>query len=230
MTIKQNIKVAVDAVVFGYTNNELQILLIKQKFGAQKNKWALPGGFVKEEEPLTHAVTRELQEETGVKASYLEQLYTFGDDVHRDQRARVISIAYLALINPRNYNLEANTDASDAQWYNISKLPQLAYDHKKIIEQGLTRLRSKIKYEPIGFELLDKEFPFSDLENIYQTILDKQIDRRNFRKKILSFGILNETDKIQSIGSGRPARLYSFNKQKYKSLQKEGLLFDIKLA
>lgn len=230
MKIDQNIKVAVDAVVFGYTDNQLQVLLIKQKYGQQKGNWALPGGFVQNDEPLKEAVLRELKEETGVAVNYLEQLYTFGDDLKRDKRGRVISVAYLALLNPSNYTLNATTDAIDAQWYNIANLPKLAYDHKAIVNEGLKRLKAKIIYQPIGFELLDDLFPFSDLENLYQTILDKKIDRRNFRKKILSFDILKETNKQQSIGSGRPAKLFKFNKARYRSLEKNGFIFDIKLA
>lgn len=230
MSIEQNIKIAVDAVVFGYADNKLQLLLIKQKFGAQKGKWALPGGFVLDKESLTDAVSRELKEETGVTANYLEQLYTFGDDINRDKRGRVITVAYIALLDPNNYTLQASTDAADAQWYAVDELPKLAFDHKLIVEKGLDRLKAKINYQPIGFELLDTLFPFSDLEHLYQTILNKGIDRRNFRKKILSFGILEETDKMQSIGSGRPARLYKFNKKRYQQLEKEGFLFDIKLV
>jgi len=229
MEISQNIKIAVDAIVFGYTKNKLQILLIQPKFGKNTNKWALPGGFVKDTETLDQSVVRELKEETGVTANYLEQLYTFSA-INRDERARVISVAYLALINPKNYQLKADTDAKDAQWFEINQLPQLAFDHKAIIEKGLARLRAKISYQPIGFELLDKQFPFSDLENLYQTILDQKIDRRNFRKKLLSFGFLQETDEYQKIKSGRPAKLFTFNKLKYKTLEAKGLHFEIKFA
>lgn len=227
MNIIQNIKVAVDAVVFGYTNNQIQILLIQQKYG--KKKWALPGGFVLDNESLNEAVLRELKEETGVKANYLEQLYSFGD-VHRDERLRVVSIAFLALINPKNYHLKADTDAKDAQWFNVSEIPELAFDHKKIIEKGMERLQAKINYQPIGFELLNKQFPFSDLEHLYQTILNKKIDRRNFRKKLLSFDLLKETNKIHKNKSGRPAKLFEFNQKKYKELEEKGFHFEIKFA
>ncbi len=229
MKVNQQILVAVDAVVFGYSGNKIQILLIKQKFGIKKNRWALPGGFVKDKENLDEAVLRELKEETGVKANYLEQLYTFGA-VHRDKRSRVISISYLALINPNNYKLKADTDALDAQWYDLDDIPNLAFDHQDIIKTGIERLKAKINYQPIGFELLNTNFPFSDLENLYQTILGKQIDRRNFRKKLLSFGILQETTKFQKIGSGRPAKLFRFNKKKYKELEQKGFHFEIKFA
>ena len=229
MKITQNIKVAVDAVVFGYYNNKLKILLIQQKFGSSANKWALPGGFVKDNETLEHAVIRELYEETGVKTNYLEQLYTFGE-INRDERARIITIAYIALINPKNYSLKADTDAKDAKWFDVKNIPSLAFDHKDIITIGLERLKAKINYQPIGFELLNSKFPFSDLENLYQTILDKKIDRRNFRKKLLSFGILQETNEIQKKESGRPAKLFKFNKQKYREIQKKGFHFEIKFA
>jgi len=229
MKITQNIKVAVDAVVFGYYNNKLKILLIQQKFGSSANKWALPGGFVKDNETLEHAVIRELYEETGVKTNYLEQLYTFGE-INRDERARIITIAYIALINPKNYSLSADTDAKDAKWFDVKNIPALAFDHKDIITIGLERLKAKINYQPIGFELLNSKFPFSDLENLYQTILDKKIDRRNFRKKLLSFGILQETNEIQKKESGRPAKLFKFNKQKYREIQKKGFHFEIKFA
>lgn len=229
MAIKQNIKVAVDAVVFGYSNNELQILLIQPKSGVYDNKWALPGGFVKDDESLDEAVERELEEETGVTANYLEQLYTFGA-VDRDKRGRNVAIAYLALINPENYTLKADTDVKDARWFAITDLPKLAYDHSDILQKGKDRLKAKINYQPIGFELLDNEFPFSDLENLYQTILNKKIDRRNFRKKIMSFEILKETKKMYKSGSGRPAKLFKFNQVKYKELEREGFHFEVKLV
>jgi len=229
MNINQNIKIAVDAVVFGYTNNQLQVLLIQQKFGIKKDRWALPGGFVLDSETLDEAVVRELKEETSVQANYLEQLYTFGA-INRDKRMRVISVAYLALLNPKSYTIKADTDAKDVQWFNIDDLPNLAFDHSEIVKKGLERLRAKINYQPIGFELLDQMFPFSNLEHLYQTILDKKIDRRNFRKKIMSFNILQETDQMTSSGNGRPAKLFKFNQKKYKELEEKGFHFEIKLA
>jgi 8-oxo-dGTP diphosphatase len=228
MSKTQNIKLAVDAVVFGYQNNELYVLLIKQKFGVSKGKWSLPGGFVLNNESLTSAVERELKEEAGIKVNYLEQLYTFGDDVKRDPRNHTVAVAYFALVNPKKWELKADTDADDAQWYSISNIPKLAYDHQKIVKAGVERLKGKLTYQPIGFDLLDKEFPFSDLEHLYTTILGKEIDRRNFRKKMLSFDIIQETKKMKKVGSGRPAKLFTFNKQKYNALVKEGFHFEIK--
>lgn len=230
MKINQSIKIAVDAIVFGYADNKLNVLLIKQKYGELKNQWALVGGFVKDNETLNDAVNRELQEETGIKVNYLEQLFTFGDKVERDPRFRVISVAYFALVNSTKLVLQADSDAEDAKWFSINELPNLAFDHKEILETAQSRLQSKLTYQPIGFDLLPKEFLFSELENLYCTILEKEIDRRNFRKKILSFGIVEETEKFGNKIKGRPAKLYKFNKLKYNKLVKDGFLFEINFA
>lgn len=226
----QNIKIAVDAVVFGYQSNMLHVLLIQQKFGGQDSYWALPGGLVKEEESLIDAVKRELKEETNVSVNYLEQLYTFGDDINRDSRNRVISVAYIALVDPSKLLLKADTDADEVNWVPISKIPALAFDHNEIITKGLERLKAKLTYQPIGFDLLPHEFLFSELENLYATILQKEIDRRNFRKKMLSFDILEETDTIVMQKAGRPAKLFRFNTVKYNQLVKDGFHFEIKFA
>ena len=226
----QDIKVAVDAVVFGYQQNTLYVLLIQQKFAGQKSYWALPGGLVKDNESLMDAVTRELKEETNVEVNYMEQLYTFGDDLKRDSRNRVISVAYFALIDSSKTNIIADTDADKVQWLPIKEVPQLAFDHNLILQTAIERLKSKLTYQPVGFDLLPKEFLFSDLENLYCTILEKEIDRRNFRKKILSFDIVEETDRFAEKKTGRPARLFRFNSKKYKTLEKEGFLFEIKFA
>jgi 8-oxo-dGTP diphosphatase len=209
-----HIKVAVDAIVFGYSKADgLTILLIKRKYDPFKNAWAIPGGFV--------------LEETGITVNYLEQLYSFGEP-NRDPRQRVISIAYFALVNSRHFaTLKASTDAEEAEWFSINKLPALAFDHKKILQVAIERLKAKVRYEPIGFELLDKEFAFSDLEKLYSILLDKPIDRRNFTKKILSLDILEDTGKLVSIGVGRPSKVYQFNKKRYNQLQKEGIYFEV---
>ncbi len=230
MTITQNIKIAVDAIVFGYANNNINVLLIKQKFGELKNQWALVGGFVKDDERLNDAVNRELNEEAGIKVNYLEQLYTYGDDINRDPRFRVVSVAYFALVNSTKLVLTADSDAEDAKWFPIGNLPPLAFDHREIITTAHNRLKSKLTYQPIGFDLLPEEFLFSDLENLYCTILEKEIDRRNFRKKTLSFGIIEETVNFSPKKNGRPAKLFKFNKQKYNELFKGGFLFEIKFA
>ncbi|MEP7239076.1 MAG: NUDIX domain-containing protein [Ferruginibacter sp.] len=223
------IKVAVDAVVFGYSKNEgVSVLLIKRKYPPYKNSWAIPGGFILEEESLEAAVKRELSEETGIKVNYLEQLYTFGAP-KRDPRQRIISIAYFALVKSSMFQqLKASTDAADAQWFNINKLPTLAFDHKEILQTAIERIRAKIRYQPIGFELLDKNFPFADLEKLYSTLLDREIDRRNFTKKILSLGLLEDTGQLSAgEGAGRPSKIYRFNKNRYQELLNEGMHFEI---
>ncbi|OOV17003.1 NUDIX domain-containing protein [Flavobacterium sp. LM4] len=230
MTNIQNIRVAVDAIVFGYQHNQLYVLLIQQKFGTQESYWALPGGLVKNDESLQDAVKRELKEETNVTVTYFEQLFTFGDDVYRDPRNRVISVAYFALVDPSKLTIKADSDAEHAQWFKINEVPSLAFDHNSILKKAIERLKAKLTYEPVGFDLLPKEFLFSELENLYCTILEKEIDRRNFRKKILSFEIIEETEQFGSSKSGRPAKLFKFNKLKYNELTNKGFHFEIKFA
>ena len=223
----QAIKLTVDAVIFGYESNpRISVLLVERKYEPFANMWAIPGGFVKNGETLEEAVYRELQEETGVDIGYLEQLYTFGEP-KRDPRQRIVSVAYFGLVKPDAHELNASSDAKEAKWFDVNDLPQLAFDHDKVLESALKRLRSKITYEPIGFELLGERFPFSDLENLYTTLLGREIDRRNFRKKILSLGILDELDEKVSKGAGRPANLFKFNKKRYFELMKKGIVFEI---
>ncbi|WP_454802078.1 NUDIX hydrolase [Mucilaginibacter phyllosphaerae] len=228
MPAMQNIKVAVDAVVFGYTSKEgLSVLLIKRNIKPFKESWALPGGLVGDDESLEEAVQRELKEETGVNINYLEQLYSFGKP-GRDPRNRVISITYYGLVKPDAFELHADTDAADVAWFNIKKLPQLAFDHKEILNAAHERLKNKMLYQPVGFELLEEKFPFSELEKLYMAVLDRPIDRRNFKKKVVKFGFLEETAEKQALdGAGRPGNLFRFNEQKYFQLQKEGINFEI---
>ncbi|MCV9927738.1 NUDIX hydrolase [Flavobacterium sp. LS1R49] len=230
MIENQNIRVAVDAIVFGYQNNQLYVLLIQQKFGSKESYWALPGGLVKNDESLQEAVKRELKEETNITVNYFEQLFTFGDDIFRDPRNRVISVAYFALVDSSKLKIKADSDAENVQWYKVEEIPALAFDHNLILKKAIERLKAKLTYEPIGFDLLPKEFLFSELENLYCTILEKEIDRRNFRKKILSYGIIQETDNFSPVKTGRPAKLFRFNQQKYNALLKEGFHFEIKFA
>jgi len=228
MPVSQNIKVAVDAVVFGYTSKEgLSVLLIKRNIDPFRNSWALPGGLVGDNESLEEAIQRELKEETGISINYLEQLYSFGQP-GRDPRNRVISITYYGLVKPDAFEIYADTDASDAAWFNIKNIPQLAFDHEEIIRAAHTRLKSKILYEPVGFELLEEKFPFSELEKLYMAVLDRPIDRRNFKKKVIGFGFLEETTEKQSLnGAGRPGYLFRFNEEKYFRLKKDGITFEI---
>ena len=175
--------------------------------------WAIPGGFVRTEESLESAAMRELLEETGVKNVYLEQLYTFGDPF-RDPRTRVITVAYFALIPAESTKLQASTDASDAQWYSVKELPALAFDHKEIVKAGIERLRSKIGYSNIVYGLLPNEFRLSELQKVYEVILNQKVDKRNFRKKMLSLQLLESTGKREIDGAHRPAMLYRFKSRK----------------
>ena len=222
----QSIKLTVDAVVFGYDSGNISVLLVKRKFEPFKGSWALPGGYVMDEESLELAVERELKEETGVSINYLEQLYTFGA-VNRDPRGRVVSVAYFGLVRPDTFRVSAATDAEEARWFTIETLPDLAFDHATILSMAIDRLRAKITYEPIGFELLDTKFPFSDLEKLYTTLLGRPVDRRNFRKKINSLNVLDELDEKVSKGYGRPANLFRFNEKRYFQLKKDGIIFEI---
>ncbi|MCB9260942.1 MAG: NUDIX hydrolase [Flavobacteriales bacterium] len=227
---EQSIKVAVDAVVLGYKEEQLYLLLVKQRFGSFAGQWVIPGGFVLNGEGLSDAVRREVREETGIEVDYLEQLFTFGDDVARDPRGQVISVSYLALVNPEKFSLNPDTDAIGAEWFPLKEIPTLPFDHTLIVKKGWERLQAKLTYKPIGFDLLKTEFRFSDLEKLYQTILEQPLDRRNFRKKILSFGFVEETGGVSVDGSGRPGKLYRFNTAKYKMFEDKGFHFEIKFA
>ncbi len=223
-------KVTVDAVVFAYIEKELYVLLIKRAFEPFINQWALPGGFMNEDESADDAVVRKLKEETNVdiKISYLEQLYTV-TNVKRDPRERIISISYYALINPMEHDLTTNIHAKEVCWFPISNIPHLniAFDHKSIINYGRNRLKNKIVYEPIGFELLPKQFSLTDIYDMYVTILGKEIDRSNFVKKINGFQLLKKTKNKTEGHVGRRAQLFEFDKYKYEELLINGFIFDI---
>lgn len=186
----------------------------------------MPGGFVLPGEDLALAVRRELREEAGIEPDYLEQLYTFGAP-ERDPRGRVVSVAYFGLIGPSTFKLAAGSDATEACWLPVSTLQELAFDHLDILQTALRRLCAKAAYEPIGFELLDEKFPFSHLEHLYTTLLGKPVERRNFRKKIMQFGFVEELpEKAPIVGSGRPAKLFRFNEQRYFELKNKGIGLD----
>jgi len=201
--------VAVDALVFTIQGDQLQVALIQRGIEPFKGCWALPGGFVRPGEALEEAVKRELQEEVGADGVYLEQLYTFGDP-ERDPRGRVISVAYFALVAADNLrDLKASTDAVDARWFPLHDLPTLAFDHRRILDLAVNRLRAKLEYSTIAYALLPHAFSLTQLQKVYEIILDRPLDKRNFRKKILSMDILEQTDR-RSGGAHRPASLYIF--------------------
>lgn len=220
--------VAVDCVVFGLDLDEdaLEILLIQRSNEPFAHAWALPGGFMQMDETAGDAARRELEEETGVTDVYLEQLYTF-TDVARDPRGRVVSIAYYALAKLSDHRIRAATDAENVGWFGIHELPRLAFDHRVIIDTAIERLRGKVRYAPIGFELLPQKFTLSQLQRLYEIVLEKQLDKRNFRKKLLGMDLLIDTGEHEQGVAHRAARLYRFDRRKYQKLAKHGFSFDI---
>ncbi len=216
----------VDCVVFGYDEGELKMLLIERGLEPFKGRWALPGGFVRVDETLDDAARRELVEETGLKKVFLEQLYTFGA-VDRDPRERVVSVAYYALVKLSEHEAKAATDAANAEWFPVSRTPKLAFDHADILAAALARLKGKVRYQPIGFELLPPRFTLSQLQHLYEAVLGAHLDKRNFRKKVLSFDLLVPLKETQMAGRHRPAQLFQFDRGKYQKLEKQGLLFQL---
>jgi len=216
----------VDCVVFGLDESDLKVLLIERGQEPFKGKWALPGGFVRVEETLDDAARRELTEEAGLEDVFLEQLYTFGK-VKRDPRERVVSVAYYALVKLAEHNTRAATDAADARWFPLSKAPKLAFDHNNILATAEARLKAKVRYEPIGFELLPPKFTLSQLQHLYEAILGAELDKRNFRKKVLSFDLLVPLKEKLMLGRHRPAQLFRFNADKYEKLKKRGFNFEL---
>lgn len=219
----------IDCVVFGLdlTMSRLKVLLIKRKLAPFKNMYALPGGFVQKDETIEAAALRELKEETGIEDVFLEQLYTFGDP-GRDPRGWVVSVAYYALVSPEQHTVQAASDAASAAWISVDELPALlAFDHRKIIDAALSRLRGKVRYAPVGFELLPKKFTISQLQKMYEIILERELDSRNFRKKILSMNLLHELNEWQRDVPHRAARLYRFDARRYKQWTREGFNFEL---
>src|SRR5579859_1819431 len=202
--------VTVDVVMMSLRQRDLQVLLVKRRSWPYEGMWAIPGGFVNMDESLETAAKRELQEETNVQDVYLEQLYTFGDP-GRDPRTRVITVVYFALLDSERLQVKAGDDAADVSWFSVYHLPPLAFDHAKILQYALDRLRGKLQYTQIAFNLLPEQFTLRELQRVYEIILHCKLDKRNFRKKILSTGILEDTGEKKMEGTHRPARLYRFN-------------------
>ena len=216
----------VDCVIFGLDESaKLKILLIQRGHDPYEGQWALPGGFVDMDEPLEEAALRELKEETGVENVFIEQLYTFGSP-HRDPRGRVVTVVYYALINLAEYRIAADSDARDVRWFPVDDLPTLAFDHAAILEVAIKRLRSKMQYQPVGFELLPDSFTLTHLQQLYETILGKNLNKRNFRTKFLKMDILKEVSILRGVAH-RPAQLYAFDKNKYEDYILRGFNFEV---
>jgi 8-oxo-dGTP diphosphatase len=216
-------QIAVDIVIFTIESGELRVLLVKRGIAPFAGHFAIPGGFVLEDESLDQAALRELKEETGVGDVYLEQLYSFGDP-GRDPRGRVITIAYYALISRDRSPLLAGTDAADAQWCAVRDLPVLAFDHRTILDYALERLRNKLEYTTVGFQLLPSRFSLTELQGVYEAILGKRLDKRNFRRKLALLKVLRPTREYRH-GGRRPARLYEFVAANFAKLKDRGILF-----
>ena len=201
--------VTVDIIIFTLRESRLQVLLVQRAHPPFESAWALPGGFVQMDESLEAAASRELEEETGVREAYLEQLYTYGEP-ERDPRGRVITVAYYALL-PRDAPIrqEGGSDARQAQLFPLEALPKLAFDHAEILHYALRRLRYKLEYSAAGFELLPDEFTLSEIQHTYEMILGEQLDKRNFRRRILQAGVIEKTGHLRT-GEGRPAQLYRY--------------------
>ena len=201
--------VTVDLVILTIAGNELKVLLIRRSVEPFRNCWALPGGFVDMSESLQEAATRELKEEAGVENVYLEQLYTFGNP-SRDPRGRVISVVYFALVDAERQHVAAASDGKVAAWHSVFNPPRLAFDHAEVLKYAVERLRNKLEWTTVGYELLPRRFTLSQLQRVYEIILERRIDKRNFRKKVLAQGQLRELEETRKDGAHRPAKLYSF--------------------
>jgi 8-oxo-dGTP diphosphatase len=221
-------RVAVDVVIFTISADApvasaLEVLLVKRGIAPFRGRWAIPGGFVLPKESLPEAALRELQEETGVRDVYLEQLYTFGDP-GRDPRGRVVSVTYFALIAADQRPLVAGSDAAEARFWPMSALPTLAFDHDGILGYALDRLRNKLEYTTVGFQLLPAKFTLSELQRVYEAILGRALDKRNFRRKLALLDVLVPLSEHRASGR-RPAQLYRFSQRQFEKLKDKGILF-----
>ena len=218
--------VTVDNVIFGYQNGQMSLLLLNRKVEPFANTWTLPGGFLHIDETFVEASQRILTDKTGISDVFLEQLFTF-DTPERDPRGRVLSVSYFALVNPTKYEIMAGDAANDVQWFDWKKLPPLGFDHALIVEKAVNRLKTKVLWQPIGFELLDTRFTIPELHTLYETILGKTFERRNFYKRFMELDILRKVDTRRDGGRKRPADLFEFDEDKYKALIDSGLAFKI---
>jgi len=203
-----DLRVTVDIVIFTVRDGALQVLLVKRGVPPFAGQYAIPGGFIRAEESLEAAAIRELHEETGVRDLFLEQLYSFGEP-RRDPRGRVITVAYYALIASDKLSVVAGADAAEAGWFTVTKAPPLAFDHQQILAYALERLRNKLGYTTVGFQLLPKRFTLGELQSVYEAILNRKLDKRNFRRKIALLKILKPLRQYQHTGS-KPAQLHRF--------------------
>ena len=211
--------VTTDCVIFGFDGERLKVLLIQRGIEPYKGKWALPGGFLKPDESAESGALRELLEETGLTNVYIEQFHTYSEP-DRDPRERVITIAYLALVKLQE--VKGGDDAADARWFAIDNVPQLAFDHDVILRDAFCRLRERIHFHPVGYDLLPEKFTLKELQTLYESVLDVRFDRRNFAKKMLHLDILTQLDETVWPTPKREAYLFKFNIEKYNELKQRG--------
>ena len=211
--------VTADCVIFGFDGVDIKVLLIQRGIEPFKGKWAFPGGFMKIDETAEECARRELEEETGLKDASVEQFHTFSD-VNRDPRERVITVAHYALV--RLSEVKGGDDAASARWFAMEEVPSLAFDHDRILRMAVNRLKERICFEPIGFELLPEVFTMTELQNLYEAILEVKFDRRNFYNKMLKLGILAEAEPRPANASRRTPTKYRFNAAKYAELKQKG--------
>lgn len=215
-------RIAVDIIIFTIEASVLKVLLVRRKIEPFLGQFAIPGGFIHADENLDEAALRELREETGVTDVYLEQLYSFGEPT-RDPRGRVVSISYFALISA-DRTLKAGSDAAEASWWPVLELPPLAFDHAKILDYALERLRNKLEYTTVGFQLLPEKFTLVQLQEVYEAIIGKKLDKRNFRRKMAMLKILKPLNEYQP-SARRPAQLFRFIASRFEKLKDKGILF-----
>ncbi len=222
---QEKILVAVDCIIFGFDSEKLKLLLFKRKVEPLKGAWSLVGAFIKENLSLNDAAKQVLLESTGLKEIYLQELQTYSD-IDRDPGERVISVAHYSLIRIDAFDLES-VEKYDAHWFDFDEIPELIFDHGRMVNDAIAKLRSKARYQPIGFELLPEKFTIPQLQILYQCIYQKKLDDRNFRKKVLSFDVLTKTDEKDKTGSKKGAFLYQFNKEKFDKFIDKGHSFEL---
>ncbi len=217
---------SVDCIIFGFDEGELKVLLIKRKEEPSSGMWALPGGFVDATESLDNAAMRVLSELTSIPNMYMEQVYTFGE-VNRYPIGRVISVSYYALVKISDYKVQATSKIEDVAWHPLSEITKLVFDHNSILEKALTTLKERVKFHPVGFELLPEKFTLTQLQNLYEVILGVQLDKRNFRKKLLGMDLIVKLEESQVGVAHRAARYFKFDPVRYKEWLAQGFNFKL---
>lgn len=217
---------SIDCVIFGFDNKGLEVLLIRRAIEPFRGEWALPGGFILRDEDIDNAAKRVLTDTSGIEDIFMEQFYVFGD-IDRYPERRVITIGYYALVSPDKYNLHPGLDTSEVNWFPYHEIKKLPFDHNKIINTALSRLRTKVRRQPVGFELLPQKFTLPKLQLLYESILDTKLDKRNFRKKLLKMNLLSKLEEKEKDNIRRAANLYKFDKKNYKKLINKGFNFDL---